>query len=229
MKQGKSQDKPLGAFKDLTGQKFNRLTVISRDKSKRTRRGTYWLCRCDCGNYTVVDRYKLISGHTKSCGCYQRERSREIHRKTIKHNMSKTRIYRVWSSMMDRCFNPNSKERRLYGGRGITVCEEWRDFRNFCKWAYETGYQEDAAYGKCTIDRIDVNGNYEPSNCRWVDLKAQSRNTRCNVVVDYQGEKHCLSEWAEIKGISYNRLHQRIKSGWTFEQAIETPVGGKPK
>ena len=159
---------------DLTGRRFNHLTVISRfhENSKTHAR---WLCRCDCGNETVVTSDHLKSGNTTSCGCagYSNLCNNET------HGMSGTKIYKVWRNMIQRCENPNTESYKNYGGRGISVCKEWRDdFTAFYNWAVSSGYDPDAPFGKCTIDRIDVNGNYEPSNCRWVDMVVQRHNQR---------------------------------------------------
>ena len=206
---------------DLTGKRFGRLTVVERSSEKRKRRGTFWVCKCDCGNVVVVPRCHLIDGHTKSCGCYHKDRLHEPRPSVSKHYLSKSRIYRIWSGMIDRSTNPKSNGYKNYMGRGIGICEEWKTFTNFRDWAFSHGYADNLS-----IDRIDNNGNYEPSNCRWVDAKTQGRNTRANVFVTYKGETHTLVEWSEIKGIPYNRVHQRIKSGWSFEDSIETPVRG---
>lgn len=153
--------------KDLTGIKFGKLTAVN--PVKMGRRGMEWLCRCDCGNNHIVAISELVSGNTTSCGCSRRKY------KYIEHK----RIYHVWRTMIARCYNPNTKAYKNYGGRGITVCNEWlgeNGYENFYLWAIKNGYDENAERGKCTIDRINNNGNYEPSNCRWVDMKVQNNN-----------------------------------------------------
>ena len=167
--------------RDLTGQKFERWTVISlapREKGKSRR----WYCKCDCGTVKDVAEAELIRGGSKSCGCYKSEKAADAHRT---HGGKGTRLYKVWLSMNNRCDNPNCKTYKYYGGRGISICEEWRDFGNFQKWSMENGYDPTAKRGVCTIDRIDNNGNYEPTNCRWVSMKVQRQNSRkkgeCNV------------------------------------------------
>lgn len=143
---------------------------------------TRWICECDCGTVKDVPGSELVRGASKSCGCYKSEKAANAHRK---HDGKGTRLYNVWTSMNNRCRNKNERTYKYYGGRGISVCEEWQDFGNFKKWAYENGYDETAKRGDCTIDRIDNNGNYEPSNCRWVSMKVQRMNARkrgtCNV------------------------------------------------
>lgn len=156
-----------------------------------------------------------MSGHTRSCGC---AKGAMITESKITHNLSKIRIYRIYHEMIARCFDKKKAAFKDYGKRGITVCEEWRnDFKVFYNWAMANGYKEDL-----TIDRIDVNGNYEPDNCRWVSKKVQARNTRQNHLITYKGKTHCISEWAEIYGIKPSLLGTRIRCGWSFTKAVKT-------
>lgn len=149
---------------NLVGMKFGRLTVMDRESPKSKKTKGLWVCKCECGNVIKVNTSALKSGNTTSCGCKRKETLRQLR---TKHGESDTRLYKVWSSMKNRCYNAKDVEYKNYGGRGITVCDEWKDsFVNFSQWAYENGYNKDAPKGQCTIDRIDINGCYEPENCR---------------------------------------------------------------
>ena len=207
----------MGKLNNLLGLRFGKLVVIARsenDKHKNAR----WLCQCDCGNTKVVVGSSLIKGHTKSCGCVRKHLLQTM---PLKHGKKNTRLYNIWIDMKRRCNSKNRKSYKDYGGRGIVVCNEWlQDFMNFYNWAIANGYKENL-----TIDRIDVNGNYEPNNCRWIEKGEQNRNQRTNLKFTYKGETHCLKEWAEILKINYNTLHSRLTVlGYSVEKAFLKPV-----
>lgn len=206
----------MGKFKDLSGQKFGKLEVISRADDYVSPKGyvaVNWLCNCECGNTTIVRGCNLKSGASTSCGC---ERIENPNRRT--HGGKHTRLYKIWKSMRTRCNNPNDANYVYYGGRGISICEDWSNFVNFRKWANENGYTD-----SLTIDRIDYDGNYCPDNCRWTDATTQANNSRHNHMLEYNGETHTLAEWARITGISYHKLKDRInKCGWDVERALTT-------
>ena len=209
--------------KGVIGNKYNRLKVIEIEKNKR---GIIWKCECECGNiYSNYGKY-IKYGSIKSCGCISRE--------IIENSISNKRIYKVWSSMIERCYNPNKKNYKNYGGRGIKVCDEWKNSsRAFIEWAYNNGYDENAKYGDCTIDRIDVNGNYEPNNCRWVDMKTQANNKRPykreGRTYKVEGQELTMQEISIIYGISPQLFKYRISKGMTNEEAVflEKRVGYK--
>lgn len=213
-------------MRDLTGERFGRLLVISRAEDavtissgkKRTRRR--WLCKCDCGNTKVVYHDNLLGDKTHSCGCIQKEAAS---RSNTTHGETDTRLYGVWCAMKRRCYNPDVPEYKNYGGRGITMCDDWKNsYELFRDWALSTGYDCNAGRGKCTIDRIDNNSGYCPENCRWVDQQAQMNNVRYNRHITYNNETHTIAEWSRITGIPYSVLRQRIsRYGYDIGQAIQ--------
>ena len=213
----------MGAFIDLTGRKFGRLSVIKQADPKYAKSGQkiyMWLCECDCGNFKALRTADLTSGAIKSCGCLQKERVLEAN---TKHGMYKARIYKIFCQMRERCNKPKCKNYENYGGRGITVCDEWNGtdgFANFYKWSMEHGYTD-----KLSIDRIDNNKGYSPDNCRWTDNYTQANNTRKNVNITWNGETHSLSVWGRIKpnGLNYDILRSRLRDGWSIERAFSEP------
>lgn len=197
---------------DLIGQRFGRLTVIRRDGANKNGSAT-WLCKCDCGNVKVVSGRDLINGDTKSCGCSRRT--------PRKHGMTKTRLYRIWSDMKNRCQNPNNHAYKDYGGRGIVVCGEWSDdFNCFKEWAINNGYSKEL-----TIERLDFNKGYCPDNCTWITLSEQAQNRRRCIFVTIGEKTLNLQQWCNELGIDYKLVHNRIyKLGWEPEKALTTPV-----
>ncbi|MEI6296219.1 MAG: hypothetical protein WCO84_01055 [bacterium] len=205
----------MGAFIDLTGKKFERLTVIRRVENKNNK--IMWLCNCVCGKTKIINSHDLRSEHTRSCGCIHSESIRML--KTT-HGLTNTRLNSIWCSMLTRCSNINSKSYDNYGGRGITICNEWKtDFLVFYNWAMENNYSQDL-----TLDRIDNNGNYEPENCRWATTEQQMNNTRHNVFLELDGKKMTVAQWSKYLGINVYTLWSRIKSGWNVQDIINCPV-----
>lgn len=206
---------------DMTGQTYGRLTVLRMAASKDGR--AMWECVCTCGRHTITSGYALRSGMAKSCTCLQKDKARA---RLKTHGMSDTNLYHTWVNMRKRCESKSSQDYQHYGGRGISVCTEWHDPIVFISWALSSGYKNGL-----TIDRIDNDGNYCPSNCRWVNRKMQARNTRRNNLLTYKGETHCVMEWACITGIPESTIRCRVyRYGWDVGRALTTPPGrGRPK
>lgn len=203
----------ISQIKDLTGQRFGRLTaikyVIKEDKLHRV----YWLCECECGNQKLIPSYSLTTGKSTSCGCKNIERFKT-------HGMARTRLYKIWQDAKTRCNNPNTPYYFKYGGRGIKFTEQWNSFEPFMEWALANGYQDNL-----TLDRIDVNGDYEPSNCRWITNSEQQLNKRNNHNLTYNGKTQTIREWADEMGMQHRTLSSRIMDyHWSVEKALTTPV-----
>lgn len=196
---------------NLIGQRFGRLSVIGEGPTTSTQKRT-WYCVCDCGNIKKkpVVGYDLKSGRVRSCGCLYVE-SNKGRNKT--HGKTGVRLYRIWASMRQRCGYSSGAGYKNYGGRGVSICEEWSDFRNFYEWAMSNGYADNL-----TIDRIDNNRNYCPENCRWSTMKEQQNNRRNNRLVEYGGQNYTLSELAHKLNIRPATLAWRIDSGWSEEE-----------
>jgi hypothetical protein len=192
----------------LIGRIFGRLEVIGTGRRKGRHR--LWICRCRCGKEKEIRGDNLIAGVSTSCGCFHRE-------VVSKHGAAGTEIYMIWGLMLARCRNPNALNYHLYGERGIRVCDRWHDFTNF---AVDMGPRPSPLH---TLDRIDNNGNYEASNCRWATKKEQARNKRNNVLLTYRGETFTMSEWAERLDCTKHIILKRLRRGWSVERTLETP------
>lgn len=199
-------------LKDLTGKVFGNWTVIRRGRN--IGKQVAWICKCSCGITRLVQGTSLKTGKSTSCGC----KSIGLNHKT--HGESKTRLFNIWVLMRQRCNNPHNRAYKFYGEKGVLVCREWNKFEPFRDWALSHGYKEGLS-----IDRIDVNGNYEPSNCRWIPQKEQTKNMTRNINVTINGKTQCLSEWVKHFDLPYNTVYNRIKHyGWTPEKALSTPI-----
>lgn len=200
---------------DLTGQKFGRLTVIRRSGTIHGQAS--WLCKCECGNEKIVRGYCLRNSETKSCGCL----AAELASSRLKtHGKTKTRLFKIWSGMKERCYREYHKSYPQYGGRGIGICEEWRDdFSKFYEWAINNGYSDNL-----TIDRIDVDGDYEPSNCRWATAKEQGNNRSTNRLIAIDGRTQTLAEWALEYNIIPETIGRRLKRGMDAKSAVTMPL-----
>lgn len=203
---------------DLKNKRFGRLVIKSFAGFKiiGNRRNRVWCCICDCGNEINVLARSLKSGNTKSCGCLSIEKSRIRAKNNFTiHGKTKTRLYKIWSKMRERCDKKYYIKFKNYGGRGIKVCSEWQKFIPFYNWAMENGYKENL-----TIDRKDVNGNYDPDNCRWATTKQQGNNKRNNHVVEYRGKTMTITQWNDLLGFKKGIFSLRIRRGMCIEKAI---------
>lgn len=220
---------------DLTGKTFGYWTVIKLDHTeqlyfngKKNGLRYYYLCHCKCGVEKIVIAQSLLKGTSKSCGCYSF--SDEVNAKRAEthktHGYSRTRLYKIWIGIKVRCYgNPNRKNYNLYGGRGIKMCDEWiNDFMLFREWALTHGYDENAERGECTIDRINVNGDYAPDNCRFITLQEQCNNRRKTTFITYKGETKPMADWCRQYGLRVNTAHKRIKMGWDLDKVFNEPI-----
>ncbi len=208
----------MSLCEDLTGKRFNKLVVLYRDENGKGDKSR-WRCICDCGTETTVSGTNLKTGAVKSCGCLR-------HMKHDTHHLSNTRLYRIWNEMKKRCYLKNHHAYSYYGARGITVCDEWKDnFEAFYTWAISNGYSKNL-----TIDRIDNNGSYSPTNCRWATRKEQVNNRRSCVLITYNGETKNLMQWCELLNLPYKLIHQRMRlKNISFQEAISIPIKSKKK
>ena len=194
---------------DLSGRVFGKLTVIEKVDSAFS--GIYWRCRCECGREQDVRGSHLTGGKECCISCAMRKCA-------TKHGLHGHIVYRIWVMMRQRCQNENAIGYKNYGGRGIKICDRWGSFENF---ASDVGIPPTS---KHTLDRVDVNGNYEPSNFRWATPKEQQRNRRNNRHIEYNGERKIITEWSEITGISLDNIYRRLKSGWSINRTLSEPI-----
>lgn len=211
---------------NLCGKRFGKLIVIQQLDSKQYPRfsgSIIYECQCDCGNTTIVTRSKLIHNHTQSCGCMRKSSAAKLF---TTHKQTGSRLFNIFYNMKQRCLNPHAPAYDKYGGRGIKICDEWKNqngFDNFYNWAIQNGYQENLS-----IDRINNDGDYAPDNCRWTTMKTQSNNRSSNTYITFHNQTHTLSEWADIIGIDHSVLSQRInKLGMTIEEAFTRKINYK--
>lgn len=213
----------MSKVKDLTGKQVGRLTVLGRGEDKTTKSGKriiQWACQCTCGNVTLVTTGHLHGGHTQSCGCLKVEAGKKTGEANFTHGQVDSRLHHIWMCMKSRCNYSKNKRFQHYGERGVKVCDAWSEkFENFRDWALSNGYRDDL-----TLDRIDVNGNYCPENCRWADIYTQANNKRNNRRISSGGETHTVAEWSRLTGISSGTIFARLRKGWTDYEAVNTPV-----
>lgn len=214
--------------KDVTNQKFDRLTAIQI--IGKLRKANLWLCLCDCGNKTTAIATQLIRGDKTSCGCKKRESKgprpdlAKLNKNRAIHAMTNSYTYGSWKAMKARCYDKNDKDYPRWGGRGIKVCAAWKE--SFVEFYKDMG---ERPFGQ-TIDRINNEGNYEPINCRWATQKTQNNNTRKNYYVEYKGKTQTAKQWAEeLKQVEYKTILYRLRKGWDTHAALTTPSTIKRK
>ncbi|MEN4457295.1 hypothetical protein ABC558_10935 [Staphylococcus epidermidis] len=202
---------------DMTGVNFNGCKVLKRKGTNKDKKIT-WLCECYCGNLFVTTGKSIRNNTVKSCGCLKQETLSKCRKNNKTHGDTGSELYNIWRGIKKRCRKPNAHNYKWYGKRGIDVCDEWyNSYSKFKEWAKTNGYEEGSS-----IDRINVNGNYEPNNCRWVDMKTQQRNRRNNVKVKYKGRNRTLAEISEITGLSQSLINYRYKHGVDFDAPKRT-------
>lgn len=200
---------------DITGKRYDRLVVVEY-VGKTSNGHSLWLCRCDCGAETKVTKSNLSCGRQVSCGCKRREQA-GVMNKT--HGKSGTRLYRIFTNMVSRTENENVPCFSVYGGRGVSICKEWReDFSAFANWAVQNGYSDNL-----TLDRIDNDKGYCPDNCRWVPWLKQFENRRTTAYIEHNGKRKTIKEWAQVYQLDSKLLRRRLQDGWSFQDALETP------
>lgn len=203
----------MAKFVDRTGFLYGRLTVIAKTDGRVKSGSVIWLCRCSCGKETIASGSVLQSGQKISCGCYFLEVAAAKGRAKKIHGMTNTKAYRSWSGMKQRCYNKKNQKFPEYGGRGISVCERWSSFENFIS---DMGAPKEHE----SIDRVDVNGNYCPENCRWATQLEQQNNRRDNVIFEVNGERLTMAQYARKYGLNEDKIQQRLARGWSFNRAV---------
>lgn len=196
---------------DMTNKTYGKLKVIGYNGNDN-RGERMWLCKCDCGTEVVRNGYGLRSGRTTHCGC---DTGNRISKSLTQHGMTNSKLYYTWVNMKTRCENPNYYLRDSYGGKGITYCDDWKDSSKFIKWAIENGYSDELS-----LDRINNDGNYEPSNCRWVSMQVQQNNRTNNRIEEYNGVKDTLANWSRKLNIEYAKLQYKLDCGYTMGEII---------
>lgn len=208
----------MGGFNDLTGQRFNRLVAQKRDPltpigSRRIK----WICQCDCGKIVSVCSSDLVTGHTGSCGCYQKSQASSfltsIKSKNANFHLTKTKAYRSWRAMMNRCYSPINKYYAYYGGRGIKVSTAWHNYHKFYEDMGDPNPDQ-------TLDRINCNQDYSKENCRWATMREQSNNRRSNLKINYQGTRYSGKQFSIQFGIEYQLVRKLYKEGLSGEDMI---------
>lgn len=202
------------------GDVYGRWTVISEQYIRKSGHRAY-LCRCSCDKHTerYVDEQNLKRGKSIGCGCLTAKSARE---RFSTHGGTKTRLYRLWCGIKSRCYNPRNKRYADYGGRGIEMCPEWKDFSAFSEWSYANGYDENLSWKECSIDRKDNNKGYSPDNCKWSNIYEQSNNKRSNVVIEHNGERKTAAEWSRACGIDSHVIRKRLHDGKSVEEIFST-------
>ena len=205
---------------DLTGKRFGRLTVVKKSNVPKGK-GAKWDCICECGNMVIVKTGALNYGSTKSCGCLQKDIVRKTGYNNKVHGKSDSRLHIIWMQMRSRCESSKNNAYKYYGIRGIRVCEEWNDYITFENWALNNGYKK-----HLTIDRIDNDGNYEPSNCRWVTMQTQANNRRSTILITFNRKTQSLKQWSDEIGIKHGTLLNRYHRGYAIKKLLSTKHGG---
>lgn len=199
----------------MVNKKFNRLTILSTETIKKKNYKKMAFCLCDCGSKRTIQYWRVVSGKTKSCGCLQREMAKT-------HGLTKTRTYRIYRSMINRCYRKNNKDYYNYGGRGISICSSWH--KSFISFLKDMGHPPSE---KHSIDRINNEHGYYKENCRWVTVKEQAKNKRTNIMYTHENKTECLSYWCKQMKIKWSTVYSRLNRGWSIEKALFTRSDSK--